>query len=242
MTPVNGLLRGSLCSRFSLTHNGRAVPGARVAAIEGAREPDPAAYFAGVETQAGTWSSTVRRAGKTPRLAHTVTLANDSLAEDQRRLLHVRGICTLRADGLFEVEQHLYNPHGSIFQFLCDATDGRRAPDASTYVAAGIAFCFMTQFGRYATIAKRKLEDCRVIQDLHWSPGAGAAAEGQAEPVETHVFVDSAEDDGFARTLLEMSEQTCFLHALCRTALRTEVTVRDYPQDASLPEARAPVV
>jgi hypothetical protein len=240
--PVNGLLRASLRSRFSLTHNGGAVPGARVAAIEGAPEPDPAAYFVGAEPQADTWSSVVRRAGKTPRLAHTTTLANDSLAEQQSRLLHVRGICTLRADGLLEVEQHLYNPHGSIFHFLCDATDGGRAPDASSYVAAGIAFCFMTQFGRYAAIAKRKLEHCRVTQDLHWSPGASAAAEGQAEPVETHVFVDSAEDDGFARTLLEMSEQTCFLHALGRTALRTEVTVRDYPQDASLPAARAPVV
>ncbi len=242
MAPVNGLLRGSLRSRFSLTHNGRAVRGARVAPIEGAREPDPAAYFAGAEPQTRTWSSTVRRGGKTPRLAHTVTLANDSLAEQQRRLLHVRGICTLRADGVLEVEQHLYNPHGSIFHFLCDATDGRRAPDAASYVAAGIAFCFMTQFGRYAAIAKRKLEHCRVTQDLHWSPGADAAAEGEAEPVETHVFVDSAEDDAFARTLLEMSEQTCFLHALCRTALQTEVTVRNYPQDASLPEARAPAV
>ena len=241
--PVNGLLRGSLRSRFSLTHNGRAVPRAHVAAIERATEPDPGAYFVGAEPRAGTWASLVRRAGKTPRLAHTVTLANDSLAEQQSRLLHVRGICTPRADGVLEVEQHLYNPHGSIFHFVCDdAADGRRAPDASSYVAAGIAFCFMTQFGRYAAIAKRKLEHCRVTQDIHWSPGAGAAADGEgaAEPVETHVFVDSAEDDAFARTLLEMSEQTCFLHALCRTALQTEVTVREYRQDAALPEARAP--
>ncbi len=242
---VNGLLRGSLRSRFSLTHNARAVPGARVAAIEGAAEPDPAACFARAEPSAGDWSSVVRRAGKTPRLAHTVTLANDSLAEQQSRLLHVRGICTPRPDGVLEVEQRLYNPHGSIFRFLCDdAADGARAPDASSYVAAGVAFCFMTQFGRYAAIAKRKLEHCRVTQDLHWSAGAEAAAggEGQAEPVETHVFVDSAEDDAFARTLLEMSEQTCFLHALCRTALQTEVTVREYPHDSSLPEACAPAV
>jgi hypothetical protein len=244
MAPVNGLLRASLPSRFSLTHNGRAVPGAHVAAIEGVPEPDPAEYFVRADLRAGNWSSVVRRAGKTPRLAHTVTLANDSLAEQQRRLLHVRGICTQRADGLLEVEQHLYNPHGSIFHLLCDATDGRRAPDASSYVAAGIAFCFMTQFGRYATIAKRKLEHCRVTQDIHWSPGAGAAADGEglAEPVEAHVFVDSGEDDTFARTLLEMSEQTCFLHALCRTALQTEVTVREYPRDAAPPEARAPAV
>jgi hypothetical protein len=240
------LLRESLQSRFSLMHNGRAVPGARVAPIDGPTEPDPDTLFARAEQTGGDWSGLVRRAGTTPRLTHTVTLANDSLAEQQSRLLHVRGICTVRADGLFDVEQHLYNPHGSIFHLLCDdaTVAGGRAPDAATYIAAGVAFCFMTQFGRYATIARRNLEHYRITQDLHWSPGSQSAAahEGLAEPVETHVFLSSTEDDGFARALLEMGEQTCFLHALCRSVLRTDVTVRLYPQDGSLPEARPPAV
>jgi hypothetical protein len=242
--PVQGLLRESLRSRFSLTHNGQAVPGARVGAIDAPTERDPDVLFARAEQQSGDWPELVRRAGKTPRLKHTVTLANDSLAEQQSRLLHVRGICTVRADGLFDVEQHLYNPHGSIFHLLCDdaTVAGARAPDAATYVAAGIAFCFLTQFGRYAAIARRNLQHYRVTQDLRWSPGSTseAAQEGMAEPVETHVFLDSTEDDGFARTLLEMGEQTCFLHALCRSALRTDVTVRPFAKDGSLPEARAP--
>ena len=34
-----------------------------------------------------------------------------------------------------------------------------RAPDAVTYISAGIGFCFMTQFGRYAKIIKKERPD-----------------------------------------------------------------------------------
>jgi hypothetical protein len=68
----------------------------------------------------------------------------------------VRGICTLREDGVKQVELRLYNPHGSVFYSLSDEApeNGGRglAPDAASYLSAGIGFCFMTQFGRYASI------------------------------------------------------------------------------------------
>ena len=44
-------------------------------------------------------------------------------------------------------------------------------------------------------------------------------ADGVADPVETHVYLDTPEDEEFARTTLDMGEQTCFLHATCRTDL-----------------------
>jgi hypothetical protein len=46
-----------------------------------------------------------------------------------------------------------------------------------------------------------------------------------ADPVETHTYVTTSGDDAFARTLLDMGEQTCFLHAFCRTELKTRVKV-----------------
>jgi hypothetical protein len=52
------------------------------------------------------------------------------------------------------------------------------------------------------------------------------------------VYLDTAEDDGFARTALDMAEQTCFLHAFCRTDLNAKVTVQDYTDDV-LPAAVA---
>ena len=167
-----------------------------------------------------------------------MTLAGDSLAEQQSRLLHVRAICAVRDDGVKEIEQHLYNPHGSIFRFMSDEAPvdggGGRAPDAASYVSAGIGFCFMTQFGRYSQIVKRQLDRYRIVQDTHFSLGGASAATGKpgaAAPVETHVDLDTREDDDFARTALDMAEQTCFLHALCRTPLKTKVAIRDYAGD-----------
>ena len=59
----------------------------------------------------------------------------------------------------------------------------------------------------------------------------GTGKTGEADPVETHVALTTDEDDGFARTALDMSEQTCFLHALCRTELKTRIRLR--PLEAS---------
>jgi hypothetical protein len=53
--------------------------------------------------------------------------------------------------------------------------------------------------------------------DMHFSLGGASGetgAAGEADPVEAHVSLASGEDDTFARTALDMSEQTCFLHAL----------------------------
>jgi hypothetical protein len=65
-----------------------------------------------------------------------------------------------------------------------------------------------------------------VVRDVHFAPGGasgGTGKAGAADPAETHVFLDSAEDAAFARAALDMGEQTCFLHALCRTDLKVRV-------------------
>ena len=41
---------------------------------------------------------------------------------------------------------------------------------------------------------------------------------------------DSDEDDDFARTALDVSEKTCFLHAFCRTDLKARVKVSGYKE------------
>ena len=46
--------------------------------------------------------------------------AGSSLRSEQKRTLHVRGIATLRADGLTETRVQLFKPIGSNFRFLCD--------------------------------------------------------------------------------------------------------------------------
>ncbi len=232
-SPLNGLMRGRKDSLFTLTHKGKEIGLGKALPIGSAALPDPGDKFDPARPAPGDWSGLIVRNGMTPKMEETVTLAGDSLKDEQDRTLHVRGICTLRPDGIKHIEQHLYNPHGSIFHFLCEEgpeNGGKgRAPDAASYISAGIGFCFLTQLGRYAKIAKKNLGDYRIIQDTHFSLGGasgGTGKPGESDPVETHLYLESGEDDGFARAALDMSEQTCFLHAFCKTDLKAKVKVR----------------
>lgn len=225
-SPLNGLMRGIKESLFSLNHNGENIPMAKAKAVGSLLDEIESEDL---KVADGDWSGLINKAGKSPKTKDTNSSHGSSLADEQDRLLHLRAICTLRDDGVKMIEQHLYNPHGSIFHYLCDEDD--RAPNAISYIAAGIGFCFMTQLGRYAKIAKKDLRGYTIIQDMHFSKGGASGATGkpgEAGPVETHVFIKSGEDDDFARTTLDMSEQTCFLHAFCRTDLKAKIKISDY--------------
>ena len=232
-SPLNGLMRGRKDSLFTLTHKGKEIELGKALPIGSAALADPGDKFEPSRPAPGDWSALIVRNGMTPKMEETVTLAGDSLKDEQDRTLHVRGICTLRPDGIKHIEQHLYNPHGSIFHYLCEEGPENggegRAPDAASYISAGIGFCFLTQLGRYAKIAKKNLGDYRIIQDTHFSLGGasgGTGKAGETDPVETHLYIESGEDDEFARAALDMSEQTCFLHAFCKTDLKAKVKVR----------------
>ncbi len=231
-SPLNGLMRGVKDSLFSLTHNGRSTSMDKAKPVPGPTPPDPDRAFDLAQPALGDWSGLIVRGGMSPRTEETVTLAGDSLRAEQDRTLHIRGVCTVDPDGLKRIEQQLFNPHGSIFRFLSEEgpqSGGQgRAPDAASYISAGIGFCFLTQLGRYAKIARKDLKAYRIVQDAHFSLGGASSSSGrpgEADPIETHLFIDSGEDDAFARAALDMSEQTCFLHAFCRTDLKARVRI-----------------
>lgn len=160
--------------------------------------------------------------------------AGSSLQAEQKRTLHVRGICRLRDDGLKQCVVQLFKPIGSMFTFLSDDSKAfggqERAPSGLAYLSAGIAFCYMTQIGRYAHIVKLDMQGYQIMQDTWFSrPGASGdrGKPATAEPVRTHVFLDmgAGETDEVAQQVVDMSEQTCFLHAACRTPLKTRIKV-----------------
>lgn len=223
-SPLNGLMRGEKDSLFTLTHHGRRVIPDKAKPVIGDVPDDPAGLIDNLEP--ASTDMIIRRGELSPLTEEATSSQGSSLAEEQDRILHIRGICRLRDDGVKEIEQQLFNPHGSIFHFLCD--EQGRAPDAVSYMAAGIGFCFMTQLGRYAKIARKDLSAYNIVQDIHFSKGGASGATGQAgsaDPVETHVYLHSSEDDQFARAALDMGEQTCFLHAFCRSDLKARVRV-----------------
>ena len=125
-----------------------------------------------------------------------------------------------------EIQQMQYSPYGTSFCLL-SSEDGR-APDANTLISAGIGFCFMTQFGRFVSMLNLNLPDYRIVQDTHFSLGGASGKTGQAgdaDPIESHVYLETSESDELAREMLDISEQTCFLHAFCRTDLKTQLKV-----------------
>lgn len=224
--PVGALIRQALRNTFTLTVNEREIVPDASPYLGRPPLPDPRSLFDGV-APAGmrVADPLVARDGLTPLTDEATSHAGSSYAPEQHRTLHLRGICTIRPDGVKIIEQHLYNPHGSIFRLLSDEAPanggGGRAPDANSYIAAGIGFCFMTQLGRFAKIIGKRLDGYRIVQDAH-------VRAGHASPIETHVYLDTPEDDAFAREVLDVGERTCFLHALCRSvvAIRTQVMTR----------------
>jgi uncharacterized OsmC-like protein len=233
MSAIARLAREPVANRFALSCNGNDAP---VAELSQGIDPQISAedaVFDHAQRAAGDWSALIVRGGLTPRAPHTSTLAGGSLAPEQDRVLHVRGVSRLREDGLLQVEQWLFNPHGSMFSFVCDARGGNSraadAPDPWTYAAAGMAFCFMTQFGRYAQIARLPLEDCRLVQDMRFAAGQPAT------PVETAVRLRGGFTVEQGAAQLRMAERTCFLHALCRSAVRIRLATPGWSSDPPEP-------
>ncbi|MCS7172362.1 MAG: OsmC family protein [Armatimonadetes bacterium] len=180
--PAYGLVRAGLANRFSLVHNGRPLRTVRVNPADTPIPPDPHPFFDGLLPVEDPGA--VERNGPTPRTEEDTSHPGSSLAETQDRTLHLQAICVQTSEGLWHVEQRMYNPRGTIFRFLCDPS-GIRAPDPLTYLSAGIAFCFMTQLARFARIRRKDLRACRVAQDTGFRMG------GDAEPVVTHVFLET---------------------------------------------------
>ncbi len=233
-SPASGLLRELLTSEFSLTVNGQRVPTGRVVAYAGDAPADPAAVFdTASPLQQDYVSDIIQKLESAKTLIGVEGGAGTSLAAEQKRELQVRGVCRLRPDGLKEISVQLLKPIGSVFRFLSDDSalvgGQARAPAGLAYLSAGIAFCYLTQLGRYTHIVKKQLDGYRIVQDTRFSlPGASGASggtgkAGQAEAVVTHVYLDTSEGDDFARTLVDMGEQTCFLHAACRSVVKTKI-------------------
>ena len=229
-SPLNGLMRGVLPSLFTLSRNGAQIATGDASALD---HPVVGGPKGAAPLPAQTDLTLIERLGLSPHKAVTKGTAGaaTSLTDEQDRTLNPAAICTLRADGIKEIEQHLYSPHGSIFRYLSEEAPPHgqgRAPDAVSYISAGIAFCFMTQFGRMASMEKLDLSHYAVVQDTHFSLGGASGGTGQAgsaDPVETHVHLQTTESDDVARDMLDVSERTCFLHAFCRTDLKTKLKV-----------------
>jgi len=226
-SPLNGLMRGQLDSLFKLGKNGTELPTAKATELNAPLFPDPGNHFSKAHPAANDLAL-MSPVGPTPKkeVAKGTATGGSSLSDEQDRRLNIGAVAVLREDGLKDLQQMQYSPYGTSFRFL-SSEDGR-APDANTLISAGIGFCFMTQFGRFVSMLKLDLPDYRIVQDTHFSLGGDSGdtgKAGEADPIETHVYLETGESDETAQEMLDISEQTCFLHAFCRTDLKTKLKV-----------------
>ena len=227
-SPLNGLMRGKIESLFKLSKNGSELATANAFEFSGAILPDPGDHFAKAMPADAT-DDLMTKVGPTPKKdvsGGTATNAS-SLSDEQNRRLNIGAVAELRKDGIKQIQQMQYSPYGTSFVLL-SSEDGR-APDANNLISAGIGFCFMTQFGRFVSMLKLDLPDYRIVQDTHFSLGGasgGTGKAGSADPIETHVYLETSESDATAQEMLDISEKTCFLHAFCKTDLKTKLKIK----------------
>lgn len=224
-SPAAALLRQKLDNSFSLCGDGHPLPVRRVRSAAAMAVPAEGIFDALHPAAADYPADIISKLQGATRATGVPGGAGSSLAEHQKRELHMRGTCLQREDGLLETTVELYQPLGSRFRFLSDPA-GIRAPSPLAFLSAGVAFCYLTQIGRYCGIVRRPLTRYALVQDSCFSPAGASEGTGVAAacaPLVTHVSLDGAGSSEFAQTVVDMSEQTCFLHAACRSSVAVKI-------------------
>lgn len=226
--PLNGLARGEHPSLFTLVHNGKVLTPSAVTPLDMEPFPNPGDNFPNLERLADSPAVDdlvlfMREEGAAYEAFLKTRTATDAERGDVTNL-HMHTTCVLREDGVKHIMKEQYGPEAPSWEFL-SSEDGR-APDAASLISGGIGLCFMTQMGRFSKMAKLPLTNYSIIQDTHFSLGGASGGTGQAavaQPVETHVYLDTDAEDDTAQKILEVGERTCFLHAFCRDDLKPKV-------------------
>jgi len=226
-SPVHAAFATKLVNVFALYVNGRRCPVRRVAPSPSPDAVDP--FLAHARAPAPLAGA----ATPDPILTRL-----DPDPDDQRpKLIAPEGFVPILIRGTSQVMDPagvvaatvLPASPGARFRLLADARPApRRAPSALALASAGVAFCYMTQLSRYIEHRKHKVHGIRVVQTNQFSV-AGRAADfsvrGGVAPFETHVFLNADEPDALMQTLLEIAENTCYLHAALRSELPGRVEV-----------------
>lgn len=111
-------------------------------------------------------------------------------------------------------------PSFGAFELYCDegAVIGGSdtAPAPLSYLAAGIAFCFLTHLKGYADSANLNVSSLRIEQRMKFQsriPGMtadmGGQMEGYSNGVETFVVVDTDEPPEVVARMVEVAEKAC---------------------------------
>lgn len=233
-SPADALMRTPLDNEFAIEKNGTSLAPARVKPLATPVSVSGLDLFDQIQPAAeDEFAADVIAKVAGPSADATNAQRGAALRDGGKRELAIPGSLRFRADGLRASTIGLRRARaGSSFCFLSDDSarfgGAERAPSGLAYLSAGIALCFMTQVGRHAHMVKQDLTAYAVTQETVFSlPGASGATEqaASASPVCSHARIEINEDDATARNLIDMGEQSCFLHAACIAPLKTKVSI-----------------
>jgi hypothetical protein len=226
-SPALATMRTALANTFALYVNGvrRAVSGSHASQAPDA--PDPLKRYAGAPRP-------LSGADDLPGIISKMPLGAEDGAEMPAAGAKVDLVAQGRSqlaepEGTTGIETWLMRPAGSRFGFRTEEHPERdRAPSGLALLSAAVVFCYMTQLLRYTEYLKYRVRAIRVVQynpfRLTGSAEDGNLA-GQADPVDTHLFLHGDEPDEVMQKLLVMGAQTCYLHAALRSTLEPEIAV-----------------
>jgi hypothetical protein len=228
-SPAHATLALAQRNTFALYVNGRRCPVTRVAPSAAGDETDPFKAHDSAPVPLGVQD------GSHPiieRIAQAAGAAPPPLLPAEGRIPITIPGASLLCDPAGLVATTVTPGAGHAFRITCDERPGMaeaaEAPSGLACIAAGIAFCYMTQFTRYVEHRKHKVRAIRFVQTLPFTL-AGDTADGSLvgglEPVDTHVFLHAEEPDDVMQNLLEVAENTCYLHAALRSTLPGSVSL-----------------
>lgn len=233
-SPAHALMETPLRDTFALYVNGRRCPVTRVAASPGPDETDPfRAHRAPPSPLEGAQAprDLIERLPPDPAEGPARALPGEG-----RIPILIRGSSVLVDPGRVVASTVIPTSPGARFRFRCDEgpQPRQRAPSGLACAVAGIAFCYMTQFTRYIEYRHHSVRAIRFVQTLPFTlerEGNDGPLRGGAEPADTHVFLHGEEPDEVMQTLLEVAENTCYLHAALRSRIpsRVQATLNGSP-------------
>ena len=222
--PAQALMNTKLANTFAINFNGNDIPVSKVRASDIPVGTHPKQRINSLQpADDNTYLPEIIRKLSTANVVNGVAGgAGSSLQATQKRTLHIHGEASVMDGTLLETTIQLLSPIGSNFYFISDCCDGddERAPPPLAYISAGVAFCYLTQIGRYAHITKQQLDSYAIRQANGYfvtSESYNELSATTALPADTQVFLAMDGSSEVAQQIVNMGERTCFLHAAMRT-------------------------
>ena len=219
-SPAHAAMAQALTNTFALYVNNRRVPVTGVPPSTAADLDDPFRKYTGAPQPLANAGAAQVLISKLQAAPSSTPVA--AMPAAQRVEFSIGGTCVWTAnEAQGRAVSVIERPGSTPYALVGGGAYANSAPSGLAYMAAGIAFCYMTQLVRYVEYLKYKVRAIRLAQTVPWRAGTAPSF----GPVDTHLYLVSEEPDEVNQRLLAIAANTCYLHAALGSALTTQLEV-----------------